>query len=137
MVEFKAQVVGWVTPSHEEAAVTRPLCYSTPQPLYQGTGKAKRTKQEASLANCSTKSHLWSTRWGVQASKKTLPLFHLYSRLKLTCVMCLFLFVGTQSLYCGSFQLMVSIVISLQKYSPSVGSYIKNSKMHLTKNSRV
>ena len=74
----------WIDPSHKEVAATRPLCYSTTQPLYQGAGKLEEQSQEASLAKCSTKSHLWSAGLQVRALKKTLPLFCLNSALKLT-----------------------------------------------------
>ena len=74
----------WIAPSLEEAAATRSLCYSTTQPLYQGTGKPKEWSQEALLTKCSTKSHLWSARLWVWALEKMSPLFCLYSALKLT-----------------------------------------------------
>ena len=53
MDELKAHDVGWVTPSHEEAAVTRPLCYSTTHPLYMCAGrlenKARRVPSQVKL----------------------------------------------------------------------------------------
>ena len=48
-------ILVYITPSHEEAAATRPLCYSTTQPLYQGAGKPEEPSQEESLARWSTK----------------------------------------------------------------------------------
>ena len=73
----------WIVPSHKEAATTRHLCYSTTQPLYEGTGKPEEQSQEESLAKWSTKSGLWSARSRVQAMKNTLPFFRLYSTLKI------------------------------------------------------
>ena len=85
----------WIVPSHKEAATTSTLCYSTTQPLYEGTGKPEEQSQEESLAKWSTKSGLWSARSRVQAMKKALPLFRLYSTLKIDfSVMCLFLLVA-------------------------------------------
>ena len=71
-----------------------PLCYSTTQLLYQGAGMSEEQSQEASLAKCSTKSHLQGTRLWVRASKKTLPLFRLsHVKIDLCNVMCLLLLV--------------------------------------------
>ena len=46
----------WVTLNQEEAAATRPLCYSTTRIQYWGASNAEITEQEVLLAKCSTKS---------------------------------------------------------------------------------
>ena len=81
--ELRHIMLVWIVPSHEEAAATSPLCYSTTQPLYQGDGKPEEQSQEAWLAKCSTKSHLWSARLWVRASKENIASFPSLIHLKI------------------------------------------------------
>ena len=59
--EFKAQGAGWVTPSHEKTATTRPLCHTTTQPLYHGAGRTRPEEaldaSAATYVTCSAQGH--------------------------------------------------------------------------------
>ena len=71
----------WITPSHEKAGTTWPLCYSTTQPLYQGTHrkaggtKPRRVTRQKNVERKAVSSSL----------EEDVTVFRLCSTLNLSC----------------------------------------------------